>query len=65
VEPTVRNGITDVLDLVTESSTLAGVVTWTIYLFAHERGPSRPSPELPAHVLETWTQELQRLLHHQ
>jgi len=65
VEPTVRNGITDVLDLVTESSTLAGVVTWTIYLFAHERGPSRPSPDLPAHVLETWTQELQRLLHHQ
>lgn len=61
IEPVTRNLSEDVLELVTQAATLFSVLVWTAYVLAPER-KSQPRSSLPAHDLETWNQELQRLL---
>lgn len=61
IEPLARNLSTDVLDLMTQCATFCSVLIWTIYIVAPERQP-QALVRLPEHDLETWNQELQRLL---
>lgn len=62
IEPLARNVSTDVLDLMTQGATLCSVLIWIGYVLAPERKPPAVR-RLPDHNLETWNQELERLLH--
>jgi hypothetical protein len=61
VEPLTRNLNTDVLDLMTQFATFCSVLVWMIYIASPER-QHQAVVRLPEHDLETWNQELQRLL---
>lgn len=61
IEPLTRNLNTDILDLMTQCATFCSVLIWTIYIVAPERQP-QGHVRLPEHDLETWNQELHRLL---
>jgi hypothetical protein len=61
IEPLIRDLNTDILDLMTQCATFCSVLIWTIYMVAPERQP-QALMRLPEHDLETWNQELQRLL---
>jgi hypothetical protein len=63
IEPITRNLSEDVLEAVTQSATLFSVLVWIAYLFAPEPGPQNVLKKVPEHDLETWNQELERLLH--
>jgi hypothetical protein len=62
IEPIARNLSTDILDFITQGATLCCVLIWTVYVVAPERKPQAVAL-LPQHDLETWNQELERLLH--
>jgi hypothetical protein len=63
IEPIARNLGEDILEAVTEGATLCSVLIWFAYLFIPERGLQGVVKTLPEHDLETWNQELERLLH--
>jgi hypothetical protein len=50
------------LRLVNESANLTAVVVWLSYFLAREPSPLLPHTVLPKHDLETWNQELERML---
>jgi|SRR5580704_2933866 hypothetical protein len=58
IEPVGRN----LLDGIMMATYLGCVLIWMSYLLAPERETQSPSKGLPTHDLETWNQELQRLL---
>jgi hypothetical protein len=60
VEPTMRNGISDVIDIVNETALLASNNIWLGYLHGFES--AQPPPRLPPDDLGPWNQELGRLL---
>ncbi len=62
IEPIARTFTTDILDLICESTNLLGVAVWVGYVFAHQAEDTTPISKLPTHDLETWNQELRRLL---
>jgi hypothetical protein len=45
-----------------ECTTILAIVVWLSYLLAREHTPAPPSSTLPKHDLDTWNQELERLL---
>lgn len=63
IEPGRANLSTDVLELITQSADFCAVLIWIGYFFAPEWRPETTVNTLPNHDLETWNQELQRLLH--
>lgn len=54
--------MTDLLTLVTVAAVLCSVLVWTAYLIRPETAPDSASRVLPNHDLESWNQELLRLL---
>jgi len=63
IEPVTRNLSENILDVVSQGTALSSVLIWIAYLFMPERGPQGIVKTLPQHDLETWNQELERLLH--
>jgi hypothetical protein len=63
IEPIVRNLNSDALDVINEATLVCCVLLWMAYLLAPEARPPASIRTLPEHDLETWNQELQRLLH--
>ena len=66
VEPITRNLNTHLLDALTQGATLCSVLIWAAYVLARDDKPE-DKPQfrrgVPQHDLESWNQELQRLLH--
>jgi drug/metabolite transporter (DMT)-like permease len=63
IEPMARNRVSDIMDLVTHATYLCSLFIWLGYSLRAERGSRPVVKTLPDHNLETWNQELQRLLH--
>jgi len=63
IEAGTRNQYTEIMELITQAAFLASVLIWFAYLLLPERTPRTVVKTLPTHDLETWNQELQRLLH--
>jgi hypothetical protein len=63
IEPIARNVSTDILDVISEGAALCSVVVWMVYLALPQRKPNAIVKPVPEHDLETWNQELERLLH--
>jgi len=63
IEPVTRNLSEDMLDVVTQGATLCSVLIWTAYVVRPQRRSHAQVSSLPFHDLETWNQELERLLH--
>lgn len=61
VEPIARNGLSDAIAVIVESTSLCCNAIWFLYLLLPKSLPSRAA-RLPDHDLETWNQELERLL---
>lgn len=62
VEPIARNQTVEIMDLITHGTFLCSVLVWIGYSLMPERGSQTVVESLPDHDLETWNQELQRLL---
>lgn len=63
IEPVARNETFEIMELITHGSYLCSVLIWMGYLLLPERGSQTVVTTLPDHNLETWNQELERLLH--
>jgi hypothetical protein len=63
IEPITRNQTVEVIELIFQTTYLCSVFVWMGYLFMPERGLENVVRTLPEHDLETWNQELERLLH--
>lgn len=63
IEPIARNHVSDIMDLLTHGTYLSSILVWTAYSLMPERHSPRALKALPDHDLETWNQELRRLLH--
>jgi len=61
VEPVVRSGVSDIIDLINEGALLSCNLIWLGYLLGFESTPL-PPPRLPDDDLGPWNQELRRLL---
>jgi len=62
VESVQATPATDLLNLVSLAGSLVSVAVWTAYLIRQENVPNSVSSILPRHDLESWNQELRRLL---
>jgi hypothetical protein len=62
IEPTSWQLSNRVLNFIIEGTNLACVLLWTAFVVAPERTAHAPVRTLPEHDLETWNQELERLL---
>jgi hypothetical protein len=62
VEPIARNQLVDIMDVVTHATYLSSIVIWMAYLLAPQRASQAVVKNLPDHNLETWNEELRRLL---
>lgn len=62
VEPIARNQTVEIMDLITHAAFLCSVSIWMAYSFMPGRSSQTVVGSLPDHDLETWNQELQRLL---
>jgi uncharacterized membrane protein len=63
VEPIARNQTVEIIELIVQGTYLSSLLVWIAYLFMPERALRPVVKTLPEHDLETWNQELQRLLH--
>jgi len=54
--------MTNLLTLITMAAALCSVTVWTAYVVRPETATDTPSRVLPSHDMETWAQELRRLL---
>jgi len=63
IEPVARNHAVDVMDLITHGTYLCSILVWSVYLFMPQIAQRTAAQILPKHDLETWNQELERLLH--
>lgn len=63
IEPIAPNQTFEIMELITHGTYLCSVLVWTGYLFIPERGSLNIVRALPDHDLESWNQELERLLH--
>ena len=61
IEPAGTNSVTDLLTLTIGAVYLCSVVVWMAYLFAREEIPAG-TRAVPQHDLDSWNQELRRLL---
>jgi len=61
IEPAAANSTTDLMTVITGAVYLCSVLVWMAYLLAAERVPAVPRM-LPSHDLESWNDELRRLL---
>ncbi len=62
IQPIVHNQTTDMMEIISQSTYVCSALIWIAYLLVQERTrPNRPG-RLPQHDLETWNDELQRLL---
>jgi hypothetical protein len=62
VESMKATAITDLLNVITLAAALCSVAVWTAYFLWSETETDAPSRPLPDHDLESWNQELRRLL---
>jgi len=63
IEPSARNFSTDILNLITQTTTLCCVLVWTAYLVSSTQKTVGGAVPLPNHDLEGWNHELERFLH--
>jgi hypothetical protein len=63
IEPIARNQTFETMELLNQGTYLCSVLVWMAYVFMPKPAPRTPLKTLPEHNLETWNQELQRLLH--
>lgn len=63
IEPHARNQTFEIMELINQGTYLCSVLVWMGYLFLPKPAPRTMVKTLPEHDLETWNQELQRLLH--
>ena len=61
VEPVVRSGVSDIIDLINEGALLSCNLIWLGYMLGFKSTPL-PPPRLPDDDLGPWNQELRRLL---
>jgi hypothetical protein len=62
IEPIARNQAADIMDLIAHGTFLCSILVWMGYSLMPVRDSPRIVKTLPEHDLETWNQELQRLL---
>jgi hypothetical protein len=63
IEPIARNYTVEIMELINQGTYCCSVLAWICYLFLREPQPTTIVKTLPDHDLETWNEELQRLLH--
>lgn len=62
MDPLHAGRMTDLLTLITMTASLCSVSVWTAYLIRTDTVEGPVPPVLPSHDLESWNQELQRLV---
>jgi hypothetical protein len=62
VEPIARTKLVDIMDVVTHATYLSSILIWITYLLAPQRAWPTIVSRPPDHNLETWNEELRRLL---